>query len=156
MSISEDYEPRFSGFHDLTRFRVREILLVSSLYDAFILEEDGRLSEKIIGEYEELNLRFIPRITRVSRAEDALKIMEERQFDLILTMTRITGLTPISFGNRVKESDPEMPVIMLTYEPLDQAMLERIREAKSIDKVFFWSVDTKLLLGIIKIPVTHY
>jgi hypothetical protein len=68
----EDYEPRFVKFHDLMKFRVREILLVSSFYDAFVLEEDGGLSERIFSEYIDLNLRFIPRVTRVSSAEKAI------------------------------------------------------------------------------------
>lgn len=66
METSNFYKTQFSGFHDLMKFRVREILLVSSPYDAFVLEEDGRLSEKIFGEYLDMNLQFVPRIRRVS------------------------------------------------------------------------------------------
>ena len=65
MVTYEDYEPQFGIFRDLIKFRVRNILLVSSFYDAFVLEEDGRLSDKIFSEYIDLNLRFIPKIVRV-------------------------------------------------------------------------------------------
>ena len=76
MKISDDYKSQFSGFHDLMSFRVREILLVSSPYDAFVLEEDGRLSEKIFSEYLDLNLQFVPRIKRVATAEEAFTVYD--------------------------------------------------------------------------------
>ncbi len=72
------YQPKFSGFHDLMKFRVREILLVSSLYDAFVLEEDGRLAERIFSEYIDLNLHFIPRITKAASAEEALQLSSKK------------------------------------------------------------------------------
>ena len=68
--IIPQFKSKFGGFHDLMKFRVREILLVSSLYDAFVLEEDGRLAERIFSEYVDLNLHFVPRITKVATAED--------------------------------------------------------------------------------------
>ncbi|HPR64764.1 MAG TPA: DUF5752 family protein [Thermoanaerobaculia bacterium] len=143
-------EYHFSGFHDLMKARVREILLVSSLYDAYVMEEDGRLSERLLSEYEELNLRFIPRITRVSTAEEALSMMERRTFDLVITMMRILDMNPQAFGRRVKDLDPDKEVLLLTYEPLDTRFLIRVREEKSIDKVFYWSGDSRLLLAVVK------
>lgn len=150
MSMNADYEPQFSGFHDLMKFRVKEILLVSSLYDAFVLEEDGRLSERIFSEYVDLNLRFIPRIKRVSTAEHAFEVLKKKKFDLIITMTRIADMNPLEFGKRVKELEPDLPVILLTFENLDPRFLEKIRQERSIDNVFYWAGDTKILLAIIK------
>ncbi len=145
-----DYEPQFGIFHDLIKFRVREILLVSSFYDAFVLEEDGRLSERIFSEYIDLNLRFIPRIIRVSSGEEAIAALEKGSFDLVITMTRLTGMDSLEFGQKVKSMYPDMPVVLLTYDWVPPDRLIRFRETGFIDKVFYWGGDTKILLAIIK------
>ncbi len=150
MDFVPDFEPKFSGFHDLMKFRVREILLVSSLYDAFVLEEDGGLAERIFSEYVDLNLHFIPRITKVSSAEEAFAALKKRTFDLVITMSRLSDMNPIEFGKRVKELDPEKMVILLTYDVIDPLLLSQIRKTRSIDKVFFWSGESRILLSIIK------
>ena len=150
LTIKRDYEPHFDIFRDLIKFRVREILLVSSFYDAFVLEEDGRLSDRIFSEYIDLNLRFIPRITRVSSAEEALKSLKSSTYDLVITMARITDMNPMEFGKRVKELNPDMPVVLLTYDQVDVKFLIALREIRSIDKVFYWGGDTRILLAIIK------
>ncbi|MCP5106055.1 MAG: phosphoenolpyruvate synthase, partial [bacterium] len=145
-----DYEPQFGIFHELMNFRVREILLVSSFYDAFVLEEDGGLSERIFSEYIDLNLRFIPRVHRVSTAEDALSALKKGHFDMVITMTRISDMNVNQFGKKVKELKSSMPVILLTYEWVEVDLLIKFRETKSIDKVFYWTGDTRILLAIIK------
>ncbi|AFM41612.1 phosphoenolpyruvate synthase/pyruvate phosphate dikinase [Desulfosporosinus acidiphilus SJ4] len=150
MDTSNFYKTQFSGFHDLMKFRVREILLVSSPYDAFVLEEDGRLSEKIFGEYLDNNLQFVPRISRVSSAEEAFSEMKERTYDLIMTMARIRDMNPLEFGKRIKETYPGKPVVMLTYDTLNYELLKEIRETKTIDKIFYWSGNNTILLAIIK------
>lgn len=150
MSFKEEYKSQFSVFHDLMQFKVREILLVSSLYDAFVLEEDGRLSEKILNQYLDLDIKFVPRITSVSSATNALKALGERTYDLVITMTRISDMNPITFGQEVKHLDPDLPVILLTYDWVDDSDLLKIRTSKCIDKIFYWAGDTKILLAIIK------
>lgn len=150
IELKDDYEPQFGRFHDLIKFRVREILLVSSYYDAFVLEEDGRLSERIFSEYVDLNLRFIPRIIRVSSADEALTMLKKSSFDLVITMTRISDMDPDEFGNRVKNKYPGLSVILLTYDWLSPKKLIKLRMANGIDKVFYWTGDTRILLAIIK------
>ncbi len=150
MDFSPDFEPKFSGFHDLMKFRVREILLVSSLYDAFVLEEDGGLAERIFSEYVDLNLHFIPRITKVSSAEEAFQALKRRTFDLVITMSRLSDMNPIEFGTRVKKDYPDIMVILLTYDIIDPLLLTQIRRTRSIDKVFYWSGESRILLSIIK------
>jgi len=146
----EDYEPQFGIFRDLIKFRVRNILLVSSFYDAFVLEEDGRLSDKIFSEYIDLNLRFIPKIVRVSSAEDALRELNAHSFDLVITMTRIADMNPYDFGLKVKDIKPDLPIILLTYEWIDEELLVKFRKSECINKVFYWTGDTRILLAIIK------
>lgn len=153
MDIKSDlieYQAKFNIFQDLMKFRVREILMVSSYYDAYVLEQDGRLSEKIFGEYLNHDLRFIPRITSVSTASQALKKIKSFNYDLIITMTRISDMNPLEFGKRVKNLKPGTPVVMLTYEFFSPEFLEKARKTKYINKIFYWLGDSKILLSIVK------
>ena len=150
MSNSKEYDPNFTRFHDLMQFRVREILLVSTPYDSFVLEEDGHLSDKIFSEYLDLNLQYVPRIAHASSGAEALEALENRTYDLVITMPRISDMSPLEFSRLVKEADPQKAVVMLTYETLDSDTLQTIREAKTIDRVFVWSGNSQILLAIIK------
>ena len=145
-----EFEPKFTSFHDLMKFRVREILLVSTPYDSFVLEEDGSLSDKIFSEYLDLNLQFVPRIAHAASAEEAFDAMQNRTYDLIITMPRISDMDTLEFSRKVKELYPEKPIVMLTYEALDDDTLKEIRDSKSIDRIFVWSGNSQILLAIIK------
>src|ERR1700745_2503087 len=90
LDASMDAQRLFEGFENLMPFRVRDILLVSSLYDSFILREDGRLNELLIGESLELNLQQIPGITQVSTGAEALAIARSHsRFNLIVTNLQV-------------------------------------------------------------------
>ena len=136
--------------HDLMKIRVSEILLVSSLYDAFILEEDGLLSDQISGEYQEFALSSPPRVSRVSTAKEALEEMSRRRFDMVITMARISDMSPAEFGQKAKEAQPGVRVIMLITEPGDVAHYHKPGEGGPIDKVFYWTGDAALFLAITK------
>lgn len=150
MSISNENSPQLSRFHDLMKFRVRDILLVSTPYDAFVLEEDGRLSDQIFSEFLDLNLQFVPRIKRVSSAEEAFAALKRRLYDLIITMPHISDMDPLEFGRRVKQAYRGKPVVMLTYDTISNDIIEEIRRTRVIDRVFYWSGDSKIFLAIIK------
>ena len=77
------------SFHDLMLYRIHEILLVASPYDAFILEQDGKLTEQIMNEYTGMNLSYAPRVWNTPSANDAIKLIEKRKFDLIIIMMRL-------------------------------------------------------------------
>ena len=145
-----DYEPRFIGYHDLMRHKVREILLVSSLYDAFILEEDGGLSEQIFGEYKGLELTSPPRVIRVSSAKKALLELEARNYDLVITMTHLYDLDPLEFGKQVKAVSPGVPVILLVTDLTDLQQYHLPEKTEGIDKIFYWTGDSALFLAITK------
>ena len=149
-TFEEDYEPRGHIFHDLMSFKVREILLVSSLYDAFVLEEEGLIPELVIGEYAHLHLSSPPRVTRVSSGKKALTDVTKRPYDLIITMSKNIGMDPFDFGKRMKESYPELPVILLATDTSDLHRTPQNDYEKGIDKVFFWNGDSSLFLAIIK------
>ena len=99
-SEAEEYVPFFYGYHNLMRNKIQNILMVSSFYDAFILEEDGGLSEQIYGEYRDLDLTSPPRIYRVSTGKQALKELRKRSYDLIISMTQIFDMDPVEFGKK--------------------------------------------------------
>lgn len=150
MNSDAECSLQFSSYHDLMKNRVRDILLVSTPYDAFVLEEDGRLSDQIFSEFLDLNLQFAPRIKRVSSAEEAFAALKKRLYDLIITMPHISDMDPLEFGRRVKEAYREKPVVMLTYDTVSNDIIEEIRRTRVIDKVFYWSGDSKIFLAIIK------
>ena len=140
---------RFSGFEHLIKYRVRNVLLVASLYDSFTLEEGGRLTELILTEYRELNLSSAPRIRRAASAEEALELLSTQQFDLVLSMTRLGDVDAVEFAGRVKAVNGLLPVVVLGYNERELADLESRAEG-AIDRLYVWSGDVRLLFAIIK------
>jgi pyruvate phosphate dikinase-like enzyme len=140
----------FKIFHDLMPKRVGKILLVSSPYDAFIMEEEGRLAERIIHEYRGLNLSRPPRITWISSIDSALDILSKDNFELVITMPlRDTG-NPYFFSRKIQEQFPEIPVILLVHDtgiPFTEP--ENISPASTC-RLFVWSGNADLLLAIVK------
>ena len=149
-TFRDDYEPRGHMFHQLMPFRVREVLLVSSLYDAFVVEEEGLISELVIGEYKHLHLGLPPRLIRVPSGERALKELEKHSYDLVITMSKNIGMEPLDFGKKIKEHYPELPVVLLATDTSDLHHTRQKEYEKGIDKIFFWNGDSALFLAIIK------
>src|SRR3989339_194515 len=115
--IQKSRYSKFQDFHNLMRFRIRDILLVSSLYDSYIFEEDERLYELIRQEYQGLNLSHSPELIQVSNGEQALNMaMDEKRFDLIITTLHIEDMSPITFAKKVKMSGLNIPVVLLSYD----------------------------------------
>ena len=137
-------------FQDLMGHRVHEILLVASPYDAFILEEDGHLTEQILTEYIGMNFHYAPRVTRVSTGQQAMRIIKKKKFDLIILMLRIEDQDPISLGKKIKESYPKKPVILLSFDETELKQLPNEISPKSINRVFIWSGDASVFPAIIK------
>src|SRR4030042_1545803 len=91
--VEHGYGNRFQGFQNLMRLRIRDVLLVSSLYDLYLFEEDGRLYELIRNEYQGLNLSDSPELTRVSSGQEAINLAkEEKRFDLIITTLHVEDM----------------------------------------------------------------
>jgi len=151
-NFPNDYQNRFSLFYDLQKYKVQELLLVSSLYDDFILEEDGRLTEELTQEFSDLELSSPPpRIIRVSNGQEALEALETRSFDMVITMLRLNDMDPFHFGKEVKKHHPEMPVVLLLTNHSDTLSLPPIKARSSIDEIFTWNGDSDLFLAMIKI-----
>jgi len=148
---NRNFDPRFKVFHELMANKIRDVLLVSTPYDAWIMEEDARLSEKIINEYRGLNLSNPPRFTWASTAEEALALLDQRHFDLVITMLGIVDMDASLLGQKIKRKDPELPVILLTHG-VQSALKYHHRESPvgGLDRTFVWSGNTDLLLALIK------
>ncbi|MBI4229776.1 MAG: hypothetical protein HY608_02965, partial [Planctomycetes bacterium] len=140
----------FDRLHDLIPFCVREILLVSSLYDSFILGEDLQLTEQLLNSFQDMGLSYPPRVTRVDNAERALQALKERPFDMVLATMRLGGMAPVPFAQEVKRRHPNLPVILLAYSTAALPPSPERQALPGIDKVFVWSGDSGILLSIVK------
>ncbi len=136
--------------NDLMEHRVREVLLVSSLYDSYILQEDGHLTEKVYLEYETLSLSSAPRFTHVGSGAAALELMNLRRFDLVLVVTRLFDMDVTTFARRVKDRPHGLPVVLLAFNNRELQRLETIVDDPDIDGVFTWNGDARILLAISK------
>lgn len=145
-----DYRPTFRDFYYLMKWKVTKILLVSSLYDAFSLEEEGLLTEQISGEYQELALSSPPHVVRVPSGEQALKELNQGRYDLVITMSEIVDLDPCEFCRQAKDVQHDIPVVLLATAPYEGTAFLTGEERKRFDKVFYWTGDATLLLAIIK------
>lgn len=139
-----------SGADDLFKFRVTEIMLISTEYDAYVLEEDGQLAEKIYHQFSDLSLPYIPRIHWVASSEEAFETLKIIPIHLVISMSRANDMSSFDFERTIHEKYPEIPIVMLSYERLTPDVIGRIRENTCINRVFHWSGDNKVLLAIIK------
>ncbi len=149
-SIVGRREQKSIPFSALMPWRVRSILLVSSLYDSFTFQEDGNLNEMLFSEYVELNLRYAPAITRVSTAQEAIDSVRENQPDLVITMPRVGEMDAFEFGRMVKEINPALSVVLLAYDTRELALLKAREDVTKVDRIFVWQGDARLFLAIIK------
>ncbi len=146
-----DLESGFKIYHDLMAWKVRRILLVSTPYDAWIMEEDGRLSEHIINEYRGLNLSHPPQIHWVPTAEAAFKKLNEKRYEMVITMPRIADMDALAFARQIKAKDPNIPVILISHSAaLDPAAFIAPGQPRVIDRAYVWTGNTELLVAIVK------
>jgi CheY-like chemotaxis protein len=146
-----DAEERFEGFENLMPFRVQNILLVSSLYDSFILREDGRLNELLIDESLELNLRQIPGITHVSSCDEALDLARSNpQFNLIVTNLAVGDTNAADLARKVREAGLDIPVVVLGYDYREIKNFVARNPTTDIDRVFLWQGTARILIAIVK------
>jgi CheY-like chemotaxis protein len=146
-----DAEERFEGFENLMPFRVQNILLVSSLYDSFILREDGRLNELLIDESLELNLRQIPGITHVSSCAEALELAKSNpQFNLIVTNLTVGDTNAADLARKVREAGLDVPVVVLGYDYREIKSFVARNAVSEIERVFLWQGTARILIAIVK------
>ncbi|MBN1829771.1 MAG: phosphoenolpyruvate synthase/pyruvate phosphate dikinase [Deltaproteobacteria bacterium] len=150
IDFSRQIYSNFRIFLELMSRKIREVLLVSSPYDAFIMEEDGTLASRIITEYSGLNLSMPPRVTRASAAREALDLLERRDFDMVIVTPHLDDSDPLTFASDVKKKRPGLPVNLLAYgaRGINQALQNVSFEG--IDRVYIWTGNSDLLLALVK------
>ncbi|HSW38435.1 MAG TPA: PEP/pyruvate-binding domain-containing protein, partial [Acidobacteriota bacterium] len=149
--IEHGYGTRFQGFQNLMRRRIRDVLLVSSLYDLYLFEEDGRFDELISNEYQKLNLSHSPELTRVSSGNEAIVLAkEERRFDLILTTLHVEDMTAVELARQARLAGIRIPIVLLAYDRKELKDLIFRNDTGVFDRVFLWQGDFRLIVSIIK------
>ncbi len=150
MPNSEDFDLSFKVFHELMAEKVTEILLISSPYEAFIMEEEGRLAERIIHEYRGLNLSRPPMLTWVSTAGEALDILSRKSFDLVITMPQVDEMDAYILGRKIKAIHPGLPIYLMIQNTSKHLLERQSVDSQAIDRRCVWYGNTDLLLAMIK------
>lgn len=145
------FKPRLKGFYELQPYHVQEILLVSSMYDAFIFEEDGQLTEKIFSEFTDYHLNYAPRVTQVESAEKALEMLKRKNYDMLITTLQLEDVDVVKFCKDIKVQYPRISTVLLTHAPSRIPPMPKEELQKSFDGIFAWNGDTKIFLAIIKL-----
>jgi len=142
---------RFAAFQDLAQRRVENILLVSSLYDSFILSEDGPLGELVLGRFLDLSFRHSPGITRVSSGAEALALArDQRRFNLIITSMHVGDMDALTLARRVAAAGLDVPTVLLAYDARELATFLDRHDTSGLAGVFLWQGDVTILLAIVK------
>ena len=160
-SLSKEHKPLQQYFNqqmmdkyvylDMMKYKIKHILFVSTLYDAFLLENDDTFFEKFMGEIYQYSLFSLPRITGVSSEEDALEILDTTPIDLVILMVGIDRESPIALSAKIKEMNDSIPVYLLVNKKDDEKYFNSlIPTITSVDKMFVWTGDTSIIFAIVK------
>lgn len=148
---SKKYFEKETAFKSLMEKRIYRVLLICSNYDAYMLEEDGRIDEQIFKEYVSLNLRYPPVFVQANSASKAFKILEEGNIDLVISMLSVRETDAFQLSNQVKTKYPDIPIVVLTHFSREVSMRLQNEDLSSIDYVFSWLGNADLLLAIVKL-----
>ena len=142
---------RDTAFNELMQKRIHNVLLIASPYDAFMMEEDGRVEEQLYFEYVALNLSSPPRVTRVNDSAEAVNALATKQFDLIIAMPGPDLGESFAGLREIKRLAPDSPIVVLT--PFSKEVSRRLarEDLSAVDYVFSWLGNMDLILAIIKL-----
>jgi len=147
LEAGDPFEPELQK---MMRFKIRRVLIVASIYDYFLLEEDGRLVDLLGEAYKDYDLGYVPVLHRVNDAESAINELKQDNFDLVISVMRLKDMDPFALGRRIKRMKEGMPVVLLAYNtPELQKVIEK-QDPAAIDRIFTWQGDGKIIIGIIK------
>lgn len=154
IELSKIYRRRLTDrdiFQELMSFKVKEVLLIANYYDSYSIVREGRFFDKIIGEYLQLNLFTSPRITSVANCEDALSVLQERNFEMVIIMAGLDKQLPVMVSKKIFDVMPELPVLLLVNNNADLKFFDdEGGNTEHIDRVFVWNGDTRVFLAMIK------
>ena len=137
-------------YHDLMPFKVSEILLISSLYDAYSIEREGRFSEIMLHEYGTMNLTSLPRITGVSSEEEAFEKLSEKVYDLVIFMIGMDKYSPLILGKKIKKAYPGVEIFVLLNNNNDVKFFQRYESKGHFDRIFTWNGESRIFFAMIK------
>lgn len=142
---------RDTDFVDLMKRRICNVLILANPYDAFMLEDDGRVDEKIFSEYARLGLRFPPRFIQVSSLEEAERQMIDASIDLVICMPGTDNNDVFDIARTLKQNHESIPIVVLT--PFSHGITARMQDTdlSAFEYVFCWLGNTDLLVTIIKL-----
>lgn len=142
-------------FRELMPFETREILLISSLYNIFNMEDGCSLTSKIIHEYKGLNLTCPPRITGVSSEKKALELLAEKEFDMVLLVPFLEETDIFALGSKIKQIKPDLPVFLIAHHMGDVSPMAVKGASNAVDKIIIWSGNPDILLALVKNHEDH-
>ena len=149
--LLESKEKKFQDFHNLMSFRIRNIIVISSMYDYYLFEEDGRLYELIRKEFQGLNLSNSPELIHVSTGKEAIEILKkEGRFNLVIISLHVFDIPPIKLAKRIKKLKGNIPVALLGFKKDELELISNDEGSKNFDKIFMWQGDFRIIFGIIK------
>lgn len=138
-------------YHDLMPFKVKEILLISTLYDAFSIENEGRIFDQVLGEYQQLNLTAMPRITGVTKINEAFKELKKKHYDLVIIMTGMNHKKSIFISREIKKLYKYIPVFLLLNNNSEIKPIQNQHSNEPIyDRIFVWNGDSNIFFAMIK------
>lgn len=142
---------RETKFVELMQRRIFNVLIIANPYDAFMLEDDGRVDEKIFDEYAKLGLRYPPRFFRAASQEEAAELIGQNAFDLVICMPGTGSNDVFGIARGIKTEFPSLPIVVLT--PFSHGITRRMEneDLSAFEYVFCWLGNTELLLSIIKL-----
>ena len=139
-------------FHDLMPFKVKEILLVANLYDAYSIEGEGRFSDHILGEYYQMSLTSIPRVTGVSDEEEAFNRLKARHYDMIIIMIGVDKEMPMILCRKIKKRYPYIPTFLLLSNSGDSTYVIKQKSLGiPFDNYFVWTGESKVFFAMVKL-----
>ncbi|MCX7984664.1 MAG: histidine kinase [Bacteroidetes bacterium] len=148
---SETTGVRIQDFQKLMRYKVRDILLVASLYDYYLFEEDGRLYELIRQEFQALNLSHPPEITHVTSGAEAIQLLiSGEHFDLVITTLHMEDMHVVQFAEQARAAGVSIPIVLLAYDSRERKELMERYNTAVFERIFVWHGDYRLIVAIIK------
>lgn len=140
-----------ADFNLLMQNRIQRVLLICSSYDAYMLEEDGRIDEQIFNEYLSLNLSRPPSFVHTDSASKAMEILQNEPIDLVIEMLSIPDIDTFELANQIKARHPKIPIAVLTHFSREVSLRLKNEDLSAIDNIFCWLSNADLLVAIIKL-----
>lgn len=138
-------------FQELMPTKVKEILLLATLYDSYSIVREGQFTDKIFGEFLQLNLYTYPRFTSVNSEVEALRQIKSRDFELVIIMVGVDKNIPILAANAIYKIKPQVPILLLVNNNGDLRYFQTTSsKIESIDRVFVWNGNSNVFLAMIK------